>query len=367
MASTNAAKNNPNFRVRSNGRYEYRKLITHEDGTKEQRSFYGKTKSECIRKYEDYLRNDKQISIKRSTLRGFADRWSEVKSAEVSYRTWKNYDNYLNNYVLKILGEKRQISTIKPMDISKMMGLCSDLSDSAKHHILLTANQLFKAAVRNGYCQTNPCEGVKYRKTDELKELEVFSREELAILISHLEDAPIGVGIALMLYAGLRTEEVCGLRWCDVDLENDIIKVTRVVTITEKQTFAEVKTTKSKRIRHVPIPEHLHEILVNSERIPGVPYVVPYRPNSKPYPYRYAFYTSNVFYERYEDFFKKLPIRFLSPHKLRHTYGTYLIRSGANLPSVQKLLGHSSVNTTRLYTDVDITDQKEAVSKLSFD
>ncbi len=61
-----------------------------------------------------------------------------------------------------------------------------------------------------------------------------------------------------------------------------------------------------------------------------------------------------------------MPIRYLSPHKLRHTYGTYLIRSGADLFTVQKLLGHSSITTTGIYANMDLTDQIRAVAKLNF-
>ena len=55
-----------------------------------------------------------------------------------------------------------------------------------------------------------------------------------------------------------------------------------------------------------------------------------------------------------------------SAHKLRHTYGTYLIRSGADLFTVQKLLGHSSITTTGIYANMDLTDQIRAVAKLNF-
>lgn len=48
------------------------------------------------------------------------------------------------------------------------------------------------------------------------------------------------------------------------------------------------------------------------------------------------------------------------PHKLRHHYGTRLIRAGANVFSVQKLLGHSSVTTTQRYTHMDLSDLVEA-------
>ena len=150
--------------------------------------------------------------------------------------------------------------------------------------------------------------------------------------------------------AGLRTEEVCALQWDDVNLEEDIITVRHVITVTEKHEYSDVRNTKSKKMRKLPIPPELHAILASSERVKDNPYVIPYQGGKRTYPYEYLFYTPNVYFERYEKFMKSLPIRYLSPHKLRHTYGTYLTRSGADLPSIQKLMGHSSVNTTRIST-----------------
>ncbi len=52
-------------------------------------------------------------------------------------------------------------------------------------------------------------------------------------------------------------------------------------------------------------------------------------------------------------------------HKLRHTYATRLLESGCDIVTVQRLMGHSDLDTTRQYLDPDEKLKRNAVSKLS--
>lgn len=146
--------------------------------------------------------------------------------------------------------------------------------------------------------------------------------------------------ILLMLYAGLRISEAAALRWRDIDLDAELLMVI---------------DSKNGDDRTIP----LHPMLVSELRAssPGTPnQAVAGKQNG-------SCLTHKSLGHVFERWLPARGIRFAS-HRLRHTFATKLLQSGADLRSVQELLGHKDPKTTAVYTEVAGEHLRAAVHRL---
>ncbi|WP_249019863.1 site-specific integrase [Conexibacter sp. S30A1] len=154
------------------------------------------------------------------------------------------------------------------------------------------------------------------------------------------DDARDAELIRVAAYTGLRRGELIALRWRDVDFSAHKLTVRRTLS-----GAVESSSTKSRRVREVPLPDQAAAALERLRQRPEFTapdqYVFPNRLGRRLDPT-----ALRRRYERARDAAGLQPLRF---HDLRHTYGSLLVAGGIDLQSVKAAMGHSRITTTERY------------------
>jgi integrase/recombinase XerD len=150
----------------------------------------------------------------------------------------------------------------------------------------------------------------------------------------------------LILHSGLRISEALALQVRDVRVTQGIARTVQVIGKGDKE-------------RLVPLPEGFGQMFgVWLEGLPKDAFVFAKGVGQPPPTVRAAAIYLNRLVER-----AAIDKR-VTPHKLRHTYATRLLESGAQLVDIQALLGHASLSTTQIYTHVTLERMAGVVEKL---
>lgn len=209
-----------------------------------------------------------------------------------------------------------------------------------KNYINILKTALNKA-VEWDLIESNPIAKVKPPKT--VKTFRFFSHEEIDELLCEAEE-PLRTGIFILVSTGMRKGELFHLRWRDVDLKNNKIRIWPYGNYSPK----------GKRPRSVPISDNLKQILLRlSEEKDPDDFV--FRP----------FKCIHRLYKRFVALLKKLGMEG-TLHDLRHTYASHLAMNGTPIPVIKELLGHSDISTTMIYSHLSPELHKAAVDKLPF-
>ncbi len=181
----------------------------------------------------------------------------------------------------------------------------------------------------------------------------VLSLEEIERLLKTPDiNTPLGLrdrAILEVLYAtGIRVSELVSLPLENVETELGIIKVfgkggkERLVPLHEEALYF--------------LKRYLSEVRPSLEKGKGERRVF-LNKRGKPL-------TRQRIWQILKDYGEKAGIsRKLTPHVLRHSFATHLLQGGADLRSIQKLLGHASILTTEIYTNLDLKEIKRLYEK----
>ena len=143
--------------------------------------------------------------------------------------------------------------------------------------------------------------------------------------------------IELLYSSGLRVTELCELRLSDIADQGRVLRVTGKGN---KQRLVPVGSAARDAIQR-----YLHQGRPKLLKGRGTPYLFVTARGTR--------MTRQRFWQALRQYGKQAGIfQNLSPHKLRHTFATHLLEGGADLRSVQLMLGHADISTTQIYTHV---------------
>ena len=250
-----------------------------------------------------------------------------------SIGTIKTYNYHLVNFFLQL---DRQLYELTSSDIYRYLLMLQNkgsISNRTLDHIRLIINSFFEWCVNEGYISKNPCRTVKPIKyvTKEREPLTDIELEQVRDSCSDVREAAI---VETLYSTGCRISELSQIKKSDVDFTDGSVIVLGKGNKFRK-TFLNARAT-------LMLSKYIHMRSDDCEYL----FVTARRP------YRQIQTTS------YERMIKRLGERAnldrpLSPHILRHTFATNLLKRGASIEDVQKLLGHTNPSTTLIYTKID--------------
>jgi integrase len=205
----------------------------------------------------------------------------------------------------------------------------------------------FNQAVRWSMIEGNPFTKVRLASVPEAIP-RYFTKEDFQKLLSVIKEGWLRDVVIFAVLTGMRRGEILNLRWQDVDLGR------RVVKIQSNETFK----TKTGRRRTIPLGDVAYHLLQSRHRKSPSEYAF----TVKDAPIGESWCSHR--FKRYVDL-AGLSGKGLHFHSLRHTFASWLVQDGVSIYEVQKLLGHSSIAVTQVYSHLQQESLHAAVNRLN--
>ncbi|MBE5856112.1 MAG: site-specific integrase [Lachnospiraceae bacterium] len=349
-------------------------IVQRENGTYQARFVdkFGKRrqkKSKKLQEVRQWLADatyiDKHSDLDQATdmlVDAWFDYWIGIKKQTVRPNTVRNYSERYERNIKGVIGNKL-LTDVKPIHCQRIF---SDMADEGYktttiYQTRIALYNMFEFARENDVLIANPCK--KSLKSDMGKPSD--KKEALTIDVQKkFLEAVVGYSYEnqyrFVLQTGLRTGELIGLKWSDIDFENRTMKIERTMEYRYKVGEWRVGPPKSKSgYRTIPLTDEAIRILENQRSKNKSLKLVPIEWRDtvflcrKGTPVKNSTYDTGLF--KYCD---RVGIPRFSMHVLRHTFATRCIEGGMKPKTLQKILGHSNIGITmNLY--VHITEDEK--------
>jgi len=281
-----------------------------------------------IERFEQYLYGERHVSL--HTQRNYL-------------REIEEFRKYLIEQQGKKEGDEPDIRFADRRLIRRYLSTSGDnLAPASVSRRLSALKTFFKFLVREGAVETNPADLIRGPKLPKHLPEHLAVDEMFALLATPDGEANIGkrdkAWLELLYATGMRVGELVSLKISDVDLKQAMVRIfgkgrkERIVPLTPKAVAAITDYLAARA--EFPKYRDREALFLN---------------------YRGGRLGERGIRKLLDQYILKCSInRHISPHALRHTFATHLLEGGADLRSIQELLGHVSLSTTQKYTHTNI-------------
>jgi site-specific recombinase XerD len=269
------------------------------------------------------------------------------KAARYSMHTVRSYFGILDKFSLWIGGRDVAFADIEPRDIRSFLGSLTELADKTiyNHHIALSS--LWTFAMEQGYVDQHIVRMVQTPKVPERRVMPFTEMECRRILQASRNKRDYAI-VMVLLDSGIRRSEICSLSvedWSPGSL--------KVFGKGKKERFVPISEPTEKAIR-----DQLLERKIKVDGINGGGALFACEISQRRM-------TSSTIGSIMRRLRKYSGIRDIHCHRFRHTFAITFLRNGGDIYTLQKILGHSCLDTVKIYLDIVRSDVEAAHRRAS--
>jgi integrase len=343
---------------RKDGLYMARYTIETATGTKRE-TIYAKTRREAAERLSEALANrDKGLVFDAGnmTVGEYVTRWLEDSAkGDLAARTYHNYRLQLRQHIIPSIGRVK-LSKLSPANVQALYAakLRDGLKPSSVRYIHAVLHRALEQAVKWNLIPRNPARAADPPKIRE-DEITPLNSEQARRFLDAAAREKFEALYVLSLTAGLRMGEALGLRWTDIDLDAQTLRVNRQLQRMRrdgvKSGTLEFSEPKNASRRTIDLSQRALEALSNHRKQQVVEQL---KAGSNWQDNGLVFATGkgtaldaqNVVNRGFKPLLRRTDLPDIRWHDLRHTCFTLLLSRGVHPKYVQMLAGHASIQLT---------------------
>ena len=372
MANKRRPQGDGTIRKRSDGRWEARIIVGHKnDGSPMYKSAFAKTQKSALKQLHQLIDLYRDVDLTedcRMTLGEWLDKWlDEYMIFTIRESTLDSYRAMVKNQVKPFIGGK-QSASLTTADMQKFYNKIKKegrvrehpihgktLADSMVRGVHMMLHEALDTAVKERLIAKNPTNGTTVPKCN-YPEKQILGDSQLDTFLEAIKGEEYwDTFFYVEVMTGLRRGVICGLKWQDINFEENKLQVKRSVSVKKGGGVSIGETKTETGVRCIQMPPSVAELLKSKKQTAITEWVFPHflHPEQPISP--------ATAYRKLKIILKHAGLPLIRFHDLRHTFATHATHGGVDPKTLAGILGHTNASfTLDTYTHVTSDMQKAA-------